>query len=333
MDCAEKVNNVCLSTCRPFPNPNFKQWQYLTMEVKMMKLGSCPPSVSLVKRWPMYSSSIITLGGEYVNGGSLIIGSWTRVVIPTARFATVEWPNVDGVKDLYFRNCASSSNPHYQVRGLFLSNNTIVLETSRPTERPTASPIAQVSSATHRKIHTNWYPILHPEREPPGHEWISATDNSWPSVAANVADRTVTVHIPRGQSVIYSGTDAIKYDKVIVEGSLTISPQGSDVSLTVATIVVEAGGSLDVVTDPTTSNNKVVIAIEGAIDQQFDPESTMLGILALGGNLTLIGNPVPVKMVALEYSFPAGSNLMTVSGDFTASFQVGGELVLPDTQR
>jgi hypothetical protein len=333
MDCAEKVNNVCLSTCRPFPNPNFKQFRYLTMEVKMVKSGSCLPSVSLVKRWPMYSSSIIPLAGEYVNGGSLIIGSWTRVVIPTDKFATVEWLNVDGVKDLYFRNCASSSNPQYQVRGLSLSNNTIALETSRPTEPPTASPIALVSSATHRYIHTNWYPILNPEREPPGHVWFSATDNSWPSVETPVADQTVTIHIPHGQSVTYSGADAIKYDKVIVEGSLTIEPQGSDVSLTVSTIVVEASGSLDIVTDGTTSNNKVIIAIEGAIDQHVDPESTMVGILSLGGNLTLIGNPVPVKMVALWSTVAAGSNVMTVSGDVTANFQPGGELVLPDTQR
>jgi hypothetical protein len=333
MDCAEKVNYVCVSTCRPFPNPNFKDWRYLTMEVQMVKFGSCAPSVNLVKRWPMYSSTIIPLAGEYVNGGSLVIGSWTRVVIPTAKFATVEWPNVDGVKDLYFRNRASSSNPHYQVRGLSLSNNTIVLETSRPTEPPTASPIALVSSATHRYIHTNWYPILNLGREPPGHVWISTTDNSWPPVAANVADQTVTILIPRGQSVIYSGADAIKYDKVIVEGSLMIKPQGSDVSLTVSTIIVEAGGSLDIVTDANTSNNKVMIAIEGAIDQQLDPESTMVGILSLGGNLTLIGNPVPVKMVALWSAVAAGSNLMTVSGDVTASFQLGGELVLPDTQR
>lgn len=303
------------------------------MEVKMVKFGSCLPSVSLVKRWPMYSSTILPLVGEYVNGGSLIIGSWTRVVIPTAKFATVEWPNVDGVKDLYFRNCASSSNPHYQVRGLSLSNHTIALETSRPTESPTDSPTAQVSSATHRYIHTNWYPILNPEREPPGNVWFSATDNSWPSVEAHGADQTVTIHIPHGQSVTYSGADAIKYDKVIVEGSLTIKPQGSDVSLTVSTIVVEAGGSFDIVTDATTSNNTVMIAIEGAVDQHVDPESTMVGILALGGNLNLIGNPVQKKMVALWSTVAAGSNLMTVSGDVTASFKLGGELVLPDTQR
>ena len=163
--------------------------------------------------------------------------------------------------------------------------------------------------------------------------WFSATDNSWPSVETPVADQTVTIHIPHGQSVTYSGADAIKYDKVIVEGSLTIEPQGSDVSLTVSTIVVEASGSLDIVTDGTTSNNKVIIAIEGAIDQHVDPESTMVGILSLGGNLTLIGNPVPVKMVALWSTVAAGSNVMTVSGDVTANFQPGGELVLPDTQR
>ena len=90
---------------------------------------------------------------------------------------------------------------------------------------------------------------------------------------------------------------------------------------------------MDIVTDATTSNNKVMIAIEGAVDQHVDPESTMVGILSLGGNLNLIGNPVQKKMVALWSTVAAGSNLMTVSGDVTASFKLGGELVLPDTQR
>mmetsp|Transcript_27096 Transcript_27096/g.44737 ORF Transcript_27096/g.44737 Transcript_27096/m.44737 type:complete len:728 (+) Transcript_27096:7-2190(+) len=331
MDCAAKNSNYqCIATCSPFPNPNFRDWHYLTFEVKLPREGDCAPSVSLLKRWPMYSSNVITLEGDYVDGGALSQETWTRVVIPTEDFATAEWPNVDGVKDIYFRNCASSSNPQYQIRGLALTNTMPIMETPPPTGTPTSAPTAKLSSATHRFVHTNWYPILDSEREPEGNSWVTIVDNTWPSITA--PDRTVSVHIPRGQTVSYSASDSVKYDKIIVEGSLSITSLGSDVSLTVSTIVVEEGGSLEVLSDPNDHDSKILIEIEGALDSTVDPEQTMVGILALGGNLTIVGNSVARKMVTLHSAATSGSTQMEVSGDVTDIFRPGDELILPDTQ-
>lgn len=59
-------------------------------------------------------------------------------------FATAEWPNVDGVKDMYFRNCAMNTNPQYQVRGIVLTDTapsiTIPAATPNPTHNPTEAP-------------------------------------------------------------------------------------------------------------------------------------------------------------------------------------------------
>lgn len=128
---------------------------------------------------------------------------------------------------------------------------------------------------------------------------------------------------------MYSGTDATAYDKIIVEGRLAIQPMDADVSLTVGTIVVEKGGVLDIQTSD--SSHSIEIIIEGALDRETDPEEQLLGIISLEGNLTITGDAVPTKMAIFHNDADAGGNSLRV--DDSAEFAVGGELVLPDTQR
>jgi len=149
----------------------------------------------------------------------------------------------------------------------------------------------------------------------------------WPDVGS-ASPHTATVHIPQGQSVVYSGSEDVKYDKIIVEGSLVIKPNGQDVKLTVGTIIVEESGTLDILTSDTDSFT-VTIEIDGTLDHSTDPEEIMVGILALGGSLTIKGNDVSMKMAPLSQTALAGSSTLDIAGH---DYDVGGELVLPDTQ-
>ncbi len=103
--CASSHNFVSAVFHTQFPNPNFREWNFLIFEAKVSGTfdSICKPTIGLKKRWPSYSSNVLALEGEYVDGGSLSDTVWSRVVIPMADFATAEWPNVDGVKDIYFR--------------------------------------------------------------------------------------------------------------------------------------------------------------------------------------------------------------------------------------
>ena len=230
---------------------------------------------------------------------------------------------------MYFQSCYSDHNPKYYISSLRVSNEPIELISSPPSLTPTAYVTDDPLLATHRYIHCNWYPILGPEYGPAGNSWVEATNDMWPIVSA--ADpQTVTIHIPQGQNVIYSGNDLVKYDKIVVEGSLTISPTDGDVSITVGTIVVEEGGVLDITTDEA-SPFSVTIEIEGAIDRERDPEEQMLGIVGLQGNVTIIGNNVPTNKAKLADVAVGGSNRILLLGQ-DLGLSIGGEFVLPDTQ-
>jgi len=565
MDCVDKGSHTgwqCWATCSPFPNPNFMEWNFLTFEAKVSGTfdSICKPTIGLKKRWPSYSSNVLALEGEYVDGGSLSETEWTRVVIPIGDLSTAEWPNVDGVKDIYFRNCgtAYSVNPHYQIRGLLLTDDPPTISagevTAEPTSQPTGHPttanptkspsspptvsptepywpiwkeagdsntledpshtcfeqkerlgiavednvfqdyftirpdpwvsggikfgcqrkdanwvcdrscfpfdgstpdwseklyltfLAKVEGAspgctpkisltgggwprlssnkifledtyvdagslvssefrrvaiplddmrtnewtlknlyalyfhtcgfneegsayplltyhvsdlavtnnaidvismppttsptpyvtddtllaTHRFIHKNWYPIFAPNREPAENSWLIAENDAWPIVDSSAPSHSVTVFIPFDQNVIFSAAaDSTIYDKIIVEGSLTIRPVDADVKITVGTIIVEKGGTLNILTEEN-SEHTVTVEINGALDDQTDPEEMMVGILALEGSLTISGNEVHTKMAPLSQTANAGSNVLVINE--AAEFAVGGELTLPDTQ-
>ena len=89
------------------------------------------------------------------------------------------------------------------------------------------------------------------------------------------------------------------------------------------------GGSLDITTSES-SLHTVTVEIDGELDQATDPEEVMLGVLQLGGELNVSGNSVPVKMAPLSQTAVAGSSTLDIV--LASSFQVGGELILPDTQ-
>jgi hypothetical protein len=364
MDKGSHTGYQCWASCSPFPNPNFMDWGYLTFEVRVSGVFDdvCKPSISITKRWPSYGSNVIVLEGDYVDGGSTSDTEWKRVVIPMADFVKdpEEWPNLDGVKDMYFRTCGTdySVSPRYHVRNLALTDNppsvkewtsesptpaptaspTQAPTTAAPTKAPSASPtitMDDLSLATHRKIHTNWYPIFGPGREPEGNAWHVVENNSWPDTSTSQLlsttspePRTATVFIPAGQNVVYSADDGIVYDKVIIEGALTIKPVDAGVKLVVGTMVVEKGGSLDILTND--SEHTVVVEFDGALDTAVDPEEIMVGILALEGSLTIKGNATPTKMAPLSQPVIAGSNTLVFNEDLL--FQVGDELVVPDTQ-
>lgn len=138
---------------------------------------------------------------------------------------------------------------------------------------------------------------------------------------------TATVHIPQGQTVVFSGSEETIFDKIIVEGSLEIRPVDANVKLIAGTIMVLQGGSLDISTS-SDSPYTVTVEIDGALDQVNDPEELLVGIVAANGHLTIEGHAVTTKMAPLLQTASASSNTLDIDGDF----DVGGELVLPDTQ-
>ena len=329
------AKHVCNRSYYPFDGtfPNWSDTAYLTFLAKVEGIAaSCRPSLSLSGGgWPRKGSNVIILEDSYVDRGHLTTNEWRRVLIPMLDLKTTEWKLHD-VYAIYFRTCGLDHKlpqPTYHISSLSVTNNAIELISNSPSSSPSVYVTADVLLATHRFIHTNWYPILRPETEPAGKEWVFAENNIWPNIGS-ASPQTVTVFIPQDQTVVYSGSDAIKYDKIIVEGSLTIQPDGSNVFLTANTIVVEKGGALDIKTDHG-SPYTITIEFDGALDHIKDPEETMFGILALEGSLTITGNEVITKMADLSDDATAGSSLLRIHG-IDLGFDLEGELVLPDTQ-
>lgn len=333
-------SHFCNRSCYPFDgtNPDWSSKLFLTFLAKIEgeSLG-CKPSVTLSGGgWPRSSSNRIYLEGSYVDAGYLVPHEFRRVVIPLDDMKTSEW-NLNNMFGMYFQTCgfdeAGVHYPYltYHIASLAVTNHAFDVVSMPPTSRPTPFVPDDPLLATHRFIHTNWYPIFGADREPAGNSWHVVENNAWPSLGT-VPPHTATVHIPQGQTVVYSGTDTTAYDKIIVEGSLVITPANADVNLTVGTIVVEKGGSFDVTTTESAPFT-VTIQVDGALDNSIDPEEIMLGVLSLEGSLTVSGNSVPVKMAPLSQTALAGYSVLEINGiDLTAAFQIGGELVLPDTQ-
>jgi hypothetical protein len=338
---ANDANYNCIQSCYPFDgnNPEWSDKGYLTFQAKyddtLSPLG-CKPKIHLTGGgWPRQSSQVIILQEEYVDAGYLVSDEWRQVVIPMEDLKTPSW-DLSRVYALYFENCGdlhSVIQPTYHITDLAVTNTPPELLSTPPSSSPSEFVSDNPLLATHRMCHHHWYPIFGADREPAVKFWVEAENNAWPTgVNVDAEPQTVTVRIPRGQSVVYSGAEATKYDKIIVEGSLTIrpDPSGDDVSLTVGTIVVEMDGALDIRTGQT--GQTVSIQIEGALDTSIDPEQFMVGILSLGGNVTMTGDPVSSKMAPLGTRAVAGSNVLVVSGT-NLNFVVGGELVIPDTQK
>jgi len=338
--CVGKDENYqCNRSCFPFDTttPDWSDKLYLTMLAKVEGgiTATCKPTITLSGGgWPRHASNAIILEESYVDAGYLTSDEWRRVLIPLENFKTAEW-DLSNMYGMYFQRCPnhSGAQPTYHIASVAITNTAIDLVSTPPSSAPSAYTTDDPLLATHRIVHPNhhnWWPIFGADREPAGNFWVTAENNAWPSVPATTNPQTATVYIPAGQSVFYSGADTVKYDKIIVEGSLTIQPFNADVSLIVSTIVVEEGGSLDILTEATSSNT-VEIQIEGALDFIVDPEQVLLGIIGLSGNVTIQGNEVQTKMATLYQDANAGTPYFVVGG-MNLGFAVGGELVLPDTQ-
>eukprot|EP00804_Cyclotella_cryptica_P015876 CCRYP_006384-RB/>CCRYP_006384-RB protein AED:0.04 eAED:0.04 QI:66/1/1/1/0.75/0.6/5/189/1059 len=349
--CREKNSSwACVKSCYyqgKFGNmPNFSKYSYLTFKAKVSDHDSeCSLSIHLSKYWPVYYSKPVRLSGPYVDAGELS-GEWRKVVIPTNDLVSQElcdgvlcWPSLNDVSTLWFDSCSSALveypvQPVYQISNLTLTNYPPKLLSQPPTLSPTPYVTMNPSLATHRLVDcsdTNhqWYPIFESEREP-DNVWLIASNNEWPKYPQT--SRAVTVHVPIGQTVTYHEYNSLKYDKVIIEGTLNIKPLESDVKLTVGTLLVEKTGYLNISTS-TPEPYTVTIEIDGMLNREVDPEETMVGLVSLAGSVTVSGNSIPVKWSSIALAVEAGSVSVELLGiDAATYWVVGDEIVFPDTK-
>lgn len=335
LGCRGKDENwQCNRSCFPFDgtNPDWSQELYLTFLARLEGNG-CRPGMSLSGGgWPRHGSNTIYLEEGYVDAGYLVSDEWRRVFIPLEDFRTDEW-NLNNVWSMSFHSCGTDSvggQNTYHIASVAVTDNVVELLSVPPSSSPSVYATDDPLLATHRMVHHHWWPIFGAERELGDKFWAVAENNSWPSVPSTTSDQTATIHIPQGQTVVYSGSDTVAYDKIVVEGSLTIQPIDADVSLTVSTMVVEAGGELNILTEEN-SPHTINIDFDGALDLSIDPEQVMMGILALNGNLTIRGNEIPTKWIDISQDALADSNTIVANGA-NLGFDVGGEIILPDTQ-
>mmetsp|Transcript_7476 Transcript_7476/g.9966 ORF Transcript_7476/g.9966 Transcript_7476/m.9966 type:complete len:843 (-) Transcript_7476:975-3503(-) len=337
--CQLKDSNYnCIESCFGWDGlkPDWSEKGYLTFLAKIEGdfTETCQPTISLTGGgWPRSSSNKIQLGDIYVDQGYLVSYEWRRVMIPVDDLKTSDW-NLNSLYAMHFNSCGEEHDggqPKYKISAVAVTNTAIDLISSPPSSSPSEYVSDNLLLATHRFYHTNWYPLVRADREPSGNMWYVAENNSWPANAfSHPLSRSATVHIPQGQTVVYSGADSIIYDKIVVEGSLTIQPISSDVSLTAGTILVEEGGELNILTDESSSFT-VAVHIDGALDHSIDPEEQMIGIVSLGGNLNIVGNDVGNAMLRLAQTVTSGSQTVELHAE-SANLQIGNEIILPDTQ-
>ena len=188
------------------------------------------------------------------------------------------------------------------MRNVQVSKCPLELVTPFPTASPTVRATEGASLATHRMIHHHWYPVLGDGLNGDTSVWLEAVNDEWPSIPILAKDHEITVHIPMGSVVTYSEASGPKLDKVVVHGTLIIQPAGTDVVLTCGTLVVEMMGTLTVFTQQ--DGHTVTVKINGALDTSTDPEQTMVGLVNLGGKVTLSGDPLRPRWRSLKLALP-----------------------------
>lgn len=284
---------------------------------------NCKPSISLTGGgWPRFNSNKVVLEGLYVDAGELVPDEWRQVAIPLTDLATSEW-DLSNVYSLHFDSCGtehSGSQPTYTIAQVELTDVKPELTEIPPTD---------IALATHRRFGPNWYPIFGEGRD--DKTWMYASNGQWPSSA--VSDYDAVVVIPENVTVTFDLHDTVKYDKVIVFGTLIIAPSTTDVLLRPGTLVVESTGVVDISTDPS-NGYTVTIEIDASLDRDSDPEETTVGVLSLGGIMTVTGNPVGTHMAPLTTNVVAGtSTVIVVGSNLAEDWKVGDEIILPDTQQ
>ena len=168
---------MCDRSCFPFDGsfPDWSEKHYLTFLAKVEGASpGCTPSITLTGGgWPRLSTNKIFLDDSYVDAGSLLSSEFRRVVIPLDDMRTNEW-NLNNLYAMYFQTCGFDEEGNhyplltYHIADLAVTNNVIDVISMPPSTSPTPYVTDDSLLATHRFIHTNWYPIFSPGREPPG---------------------------------------------------------------------------------------------------------------------------------------------------------------------
>mmetsp|Transcript_37281 Transcript_37281/g.78626 ORF Transcript_37281/g.78626 Transcript_37281/m.78626 type:complete len:1014 (+) Transcript_37281:227-3268(+) len=282
-------------------------------------------------------SNNIKIEHDIIDYGAISSEEYRQVSIPMNRFKEGTGWDLSSVRSISFHYCremgSAGQQPKYYVKNIQVTKRPPELVTPYPTGAPTVRVTEDPSLATHRMIHHHWYPVLGEGLNGDTSTWLEAVNNEWPSIPAGAQDHDYTVHIPMGSVITYSGASSLKLDKVVVHGTLIIKPDDADVLLTCHTLCVEMMGMLTVQTEQ--NGHTVTIEIDGAMDTSADPEQTMLGLVNLGGMVTISGDPVVTKMATVSNNIAAGDTFFVVddpSGEAANTWSVGDELVLPETK-
>ena len=245
-----------------------------------------------------------------------------KVVIPLGDLQN-SWDLKSGVKSLRFLTCGESLHPIYQIADLRITDYPPVITTMAPSSTPSVRVTSPPSEATHRWYNQDWFPLL--DLSDPN---FKAVDNN--EFPANINDGD-SIMIPSGSQVLYSSGQQLsaKLNYLVIEGTLIISPQEENISLTSSTILVEEGATLIIESTPTHS---VEIQFDGCINKESDPTEMMNGLVSLGGYVRIEGEPVCSKMETILVAIQGESSITVKNQIALQCWKVGEQLYLPDTQ-
>ncbi|MEM7523207.1 MAG: G8 domain-containing protein, partial [Pseudomonadota bacterium] len=138
------------------------------------------------------------------------------------------------------------------------------------------------------------------------------------------------VFIPEHFEVDYAGGDGARIFTIGVEGALRFDPE-ADSQLIVDTLIVAPGGKLEVGTDdaPVTGAVDIVIANNGAIDVDWDPQLLSRGIVSLG-DVSIHGTEVQ-SHVKVAVDPMAGDTTLTLALSDIEGWSVGDVIVVAGT--
>eukprot|EP00756_Hemistasia_phaeocysticola_P015473 Hpha_TRINITY_DN15414_c2_g1::TRINITY_DN15414_c2_g1_i3::g.174047::m.174047 len=306
--------------------PQLYQFEHVCITLRGGQNGAaCEPSLVFTGGYPYSVSTPIHFTGQR----ALSETEFREVCVPVSELQTADWDLERKHYTGYFRfqKCGTDPQPKYELQQLtLLSPGSLAARAPTPAPTPVPTPVPPTpvpqEIATHVKYGTHWFPLLHPNV-------IVTAGTDWP--ASLLADGDcVTVQ----GSVTYSAASSPKLRCVVVEGgaSLTISPAGGDVGLTVGTLVVLPGGVLDITTAPTGHTHNVVITFDGVQDRGVDPQELLIGMVSLEGLVTFTGRTPCLPFAELAETAASGSTELVIKGTDAAScWVVGEELVLPDS--
>lgn len=151
---AKDTSWACVKSCYyqdAFGNtPNFSKYGYLTLLARVSgQNGACQPKMKVAKRYPVYSSAIITLSGKYVDKAVLVGSEYRQVVIPVADLLSKElcggslcWPLLTDVATIWFLSCGTdfAIQPVYYIKNIMLTDQPPIINNAPPTSIPTFPP-------------------------------------------------------------------------------------------------------------------------------------------------------------------------------------------------